>query len=168
MTMQKYVFRVHNTHNGNIFNHTIMSSMSPERYVQEMESPIMKYLGYTCEDGTYVNLEAQKEIVENAKADQVYVVKRNIHPRYVTGFRAVYIENKEVKKEIFKTQKEAQKACVINGRTAKRVEVIYSQYRVTGELMNGTNLTKIFKYEKDAVKFLENVSLEFPKLVKIN
>ena len=124
MTMQKYVFRVHNTHSGNIFNYTILTSMTPERYIQESESATVKYLGYTCEDGTYINLEAQKEIEENAKANQVYVVKRNIHSRYITGFRAVYVENEEVKKEIFKTQKDAQKACVINGRTAKRVEVI--------------------------------------------
>jgi hypothetical protein len=97
----------------------------------------------------------------------IMLIKRSIHPRYITGYKAVYIQDGELIKEVFTKLEQAQEACILDGRTPKRIEIQYSQYRVSGEMMNGERLERIFKYEDDARKFLEKVSLEKPKVLRV-
>lgn len=104
-------------------------------------------------------LREMKEIAIKTMANQVFLVERNIYRRYITGYRAVYLcEGGSLAKEVFKTEQEARRACVINGRVPKRVEVVYSLYMVRGELKNGETYEKAFKHEKAAKKFAEKAS----------
>lgn len=116
-------------------------------------------------------LREMKEIAIKTMANQVFLVERNIYRRYITGYRAVFCEGGSLTKEVFKTEQEARRACVINGRVPKRVEVVYSLYMVRGELKNGETYEKVFKHEKDARKFAEKASnngtLEGVKVIKI-
>ena len=118
------------------------------------------------------SLEATfKTIAEDRKREariaSIPFIKTSLHPRYITGYKAVYIQDGKLIKEVFTQLRKAQEASILDGRTPKRIEAQYCQYRLSGELMNGEQLVKMFKREQDAQKFLAKVTLEKPKIVRV-
>ena len=159
------IFTVKTKYTNKIINleYVLVAGMTIEKMIKHFDDQV---LGYTI-DGVYIDMAEQEKRIENEKADRVYVVKKDLHSRYITSYRAVFIENGELKKEDCKTQNEAKTACVTNGRKPKRVEILYSLFSLVGELPNGETFKKVFKYLKDAEKCLNSISLENPKIIKI-